>query len=695
MDPPDKPDFSPASAPEPAAAAQDFPAGTPTALSAETMSLASLVHHNIAVDQDLPLEELQKVFRDQQVDFVAMVSGDVVKGLCSRVRLGSLLGSRYGFALYAKSPAHLVQVAHPLVFSSTTSVRSVLDRSLERHANEFHEDVVLVDGEYRLLGLIPVESIAYLQTRLVREQLGELQRQHERMQRQNMELFQTNHALRQAEALNRGLFESNTLGVALMDASGTINTHNRRLAELLNLGEGPVEIPSLSGWMEEGDRLHFSCMLAGLARGIADMDPGSREFTLHVPGRGARLFRFTTGWIRETGQICACLDDITEQRVLERNLARQEKQRLLDTLVGGIAHELNNKLTPVLGFAELLELKAEPETKQHAALIGKSTQEACRIIRQLLQLSKPVASNPQRIDLGVVVEESLMMLKFQVREQRCEVQYARPHSPVVVVADPSQMKQVVINLVLNALQAMEGAAKPRLALSVGGGPAGAFLTVSDNGTGISAENMSRIFEPFFTTKGPDRGSGLGLSMCFSIARQYGGDISAESRPGAGAKFTVTLPLDHGAVEPVAAGRAPAPQNRQEAHRARVLVVDDEAVVRKLLQEMLRSEFGCDVDLAPNGAEALELAGQTEYHLVISDIRMPVMAGTEFYLRLRERQPKLAQRFAFITGHPGEKDLRNEIARWDVPVIAKPFTISRLTEVCVPYLSLAAPEAESA
>ena len=270
----------------------------------------------------MPLEELQKVFRDRQVDFVAMVSGVLVKGLCSRVRLGSLLGSRYGFALYAKSPAHLVQVPHPLVFTRTTPIRTVLDQSLERHANEFHEDVVLVDEERRLLGLIPVESIAYLQTRLAREQLCELQRQHETMQRQNMELFQANHALRQAEALNRGLFESNALGVALMDVNGNIHAHNGRLAELLNLGDGPVEIPSLDGWMEECDRLQLACLLAGHARGTSDLGPGSREFTLQVPGREARLFRFTTGWIRETGQVCACLDDITEQRALERNLAR-------------------------------------------------------------------------------------------------------------------------------------------------------------------------------------------------------------------------------------------------------------------------------------------------------------------------------------------------------------------------------------
>jgi PAS domain S-box-containing protein len=567
----------------------------------------------------------------------------------------------------------------------------VLDRSLARHANEFQEDVVLVDEDRDLLGLIPVDSLACLQTRLVGEQLDELRLQHRTLQRQNMDLFQANHALRQAQGLYRGLFESNTLGIALVDPSGTIQAHNRRLAELLNLDGEKVAITSFAEWMHEHDRVPFSLVLSGHAREASGSGPATREYALQVAGRGARLFRFTTGWIQETGQVCACIDDITEQRSLEQSVVRQEKQRLLDTLVGGIAHELNNKLTPVLGFAGLLESKAENDTRQYASLIGNSTQEACRIIRQLLQLSKPDSGRPQRIDLGVVVEEALLMLKFQVRECRCDLQVDRPQVPVVVLADPAQVKQVVINLVLNALQAIKPGRSPKILITVGQGPGGAFLSVADNGTGIAPENVDRIFDPFFTTKSPDCGSGLGLSICFSIARQYGGDISVENRPGAGATFTLALPRELGAVEPPDDALPSVDTGGFRARKARVLVAEDEAVVRLLLQEMLRSNLGCHVDMAPNGAEALALAEKSDYDLVISDIRMPVMAGTELYLRLREKHPKLARRFTFITGHPGEKSLRREIAQWNVPVLAKPFTLARLVEVCRPLLPL--PEEE--
>ena len=675
-------------------AAQDFPSEDPSRLSAEKISLSSLVHHCCSVDGELPLEELQKVFRDKQVDFLALESRGRVTGLCSRVRLGSLLGSRFGFALYSRNPAHMVQVPHPLLFYPFTSVREVLDQSLARHANEFQEDVVLVDDDRHLLGLIPVEALAYLQSRLVGEQMAELKRQHDMLQRQNMDLFQANSALRQAQGLYRGLFESNTLGVALVEPNGTIQAHNRRLAELLDCRDASAEIGSFSEWMQESDRIQFSLALASHARGPAGSGPATREYMLQVPGRGPRLFRFTTGWIQETGQVCACVDDVTEQRSIEQSLVKQEKQRLLDTLVGGIAHELNNKLTPVLGFAELLELHAEADTRQYASLIGNSTQEACRIVRQLLQLSKPALGRPQRIDLGTVVEEALLMLKFQVRECRCDLHVDRPPGPVVVMADPAQMKQVVINLVLNALQAMESVQVPEIVVTVGSEPSGAFLSVKDNGSGIAPENLHRIFDPFFTTKSPDQGSGLGLSICFSFARQYGGDITVDSRPGAGATFVLKLPLELGSIEP-AHRSEPAPARGFGARKTRVLVAEDEAVVRMVLQEMLRGNLGCQVDLAPNGAEALALAEESEYDLVISDIRMPVMAGTEFYLLLKERRPRLAQRFTFITGHPGESALRSEIAQWNVPVLAKPFTLTRLIEVCRPLLDCDEPLAKSA
>lgn len=626
----------------------------------------------------MPLEKVQQVFAEQRVDFLALVRDGLVTGLCSRLRLGIRLGTRYGFALDSRSPAHVAQVEHPLVFTESTPVRQVLDRALARHGDEFHEDVALVDEAGGLLGLVPVDALARLQSRLVAEQVGELRRQH-------LELFQAGHALRQSQGLYLGLFEGHALGVALLDAQGCVHEHNRRLAELLNFGPDSVALVSLAAWVVEPERAAFLEMLADHERlGAA---PATGEFTLNIPGRGARLFRCSTGWIRETGQICACLDDITEQRNVERHLARREKQSLLDTLVGGIAHELNNKLTPVQGFSELIQLESGAETRLQAGLIAKCAGEAATIIRQLLQLSKPAAAEIQTFDLRTAVEETVTMLKFKIRESGCAVQLRAPASAVWVQADPAQIKQVALNLALNALQATEHCESPTLTIEITESASGPRLVVADNGVGIPPENLGRIFDPFFTTKGPERGTGLGLSVCFSIVRQYGGEIDVVSQPGAGAQFTVTLPpapsLPLFIDSPGAMGtRCPLPP---VAHEARVLVVEDEIVVARLMQEIFRMQFGCRVDVAADGLAAFEKLAEHRYTLVVSDVRMPEMNGTELYLWVREAQPALARRFVFVTGHAGDKKLEAEIAQWGVPVIAKPFTIAALASVCEPYL----------
>ena len=638
----------------------------------------------------MALEQVHRIFRERNVDFLALVREERVTGLCGRAHLGFLLGSRYGFALYSKSPAHQAQVSAPLVFMTGTPIREVLDRVLARRGDDFYEDVAVVDRELRLQGLVPVEALAQLQTRLVAEQLVELRRQ-------NLELFQANSALRQAQGLYQGLFASDALGVALLDPRGVIQAHNRRLAVLLNRTDEVIDGVRLPDLVNERERPLFRGVLAAHEhRGHAAV---TREYVLDVAGRGARLFRCSTGWIGETGQVCACLDDITEQRASERHVQRQEKQLLLDTMVGGIAHELNNKLTPVLGFADLLAMGDSEHLPRYAGYISKSADEAANIIRQLLQLSKPEAGNRQEVDLRNVVDESLLMLKFKLRESRALVSTVLPAERVGVWADPAQLKQVVINLILNALQAVETVGTPTLAVEVERSGERGLIRVTDNGAGIPPDIMNRIFDPFFTTKGPDRGSGLGLSICSSIVRQHGGEIAVESDPGSGAQFTVTFPFAHSHAEPVrpadGAGPLARPGFGLGADRLRVLVLEDEDVVGKLLQEVLRGAFGCSVDLAVNGTEALRCVVENRYALVVSDIRMPEMNGMEFYLHLRELRPELAKRLVFVTGHAGDKAMEEELAHWSVPVVAKPFTPRRLVEVCAPFFDRSMTVAQSA
>ncbi len=684
---PDDPDPL-ASAPVP----KDFAAGEPPGPGAGSIKLESLVHHRESVPYGTRLEEVQQRFRAMPVDFMAVVREGEVIGICSRGQVGFIMGSRFGFAIYSKDTIETAMVEQPLVIAQGTPVLEVLERAFTRRGHEFHEDAALVDGEKRLIGLIKIETLAGLQSRLVSEQLAELGRQHETLRRQNLELFHANSAARQSQGLYLGLFASHALGVVLLDVKGGIHEHNARLAQLLNLGGDAVAAASLAEWIVPKDRPAFLALLESHAHGA--VSTANHEFTFDIPGRGSRLIRCSMGWIRETGQICACLDDITEQRALERNVVRQEKQTLLDTLVGGIAHELNNKLAPVLGFSELLLMDASERESEHLNLIIKSVDEAAKIIRQLLELSKPAAQNVQIVDLRTVAEETLAIMKFNLREAGCAVRTLLPAEPVRVTADAGQMKQVALNLVINALHAMDDRPDPVLTLEVRRFGPVAELVVSDNGCGIEAENLSRIFDPFFTTKGPERGTGLGLSVCFSIVRQHGGEIRVESQPGVGTRFTVSLELKAETLfrlspfETVPAALVPA-----RTSGIRVLVVEDEVVLRRLLQEILRSRFGCNVEIATNGVEAMAAIEKTAFDLVLADIRMPEMSGTELYLRLRESRPELARRFVFVTGHPGENALAAEIAKWNVPLIAKPFTLAQMTEVCGPFLQ--APDAKTA
>jgi signal transduction histidine kinase len=651
-----------------------------SALAAESIRPETLVHHRGAIDADTTLEEAQMIFRRKQVEFLAVTRGGRVIGLCARGQLAFVMSARFGFALYSQQPIAQWLVERPLVIGCDTPIRALLDGALARPGDAFYEDVVLTDAERRLIGLIKVEALVQLQSRLVAEQLQVLRRQHEELRQQHLALFRANHAARQSAGLYVSLFETHALGVALLDTHGVIHEYNQRLSELLNWGDRPLQVASLAMWVAEKDRPAFLALLEAHQRG--EIRSGTQEFTLVVPACGERLFRISTGWVRETGQVCACLEDVTDQRTLERSAQRQEKQSLLDTLVGGIAHELNNKLTPVIGYSELLCLDGGGR-RDYVDVITKSVAEAARIVQQLLELSRPPSHTPDLLDLRAVIEETLLMLKFRLREAGCQLRTVLPPEPVWVEADGGHLRQVELNLIINALHALDGRPNPVLTLEARQTGSRSELIVLDNGCGIPRENLGRIFDPFFTTKGPERGTGLGLSICSSLVRQNGGEITVESTLNQGTRFTVGFPISGKTtiLPPSTAGRPESGPSGAVARGERVLVVEDELVLRRLIQEVLCVQFGCLVDLATDGHQALSMVATTDYAMILSDVRMPGMDGIEFFTRLRDSRPELAPRVAFVTGHPGDKDIAGAIREWNVPVLAKPFTMSRLGEVC--------------
>lgn len=515
--------------------------------------------------------------------------------------------------------------------------------------------------------------------------------------------------LRQSEGRFRSLFENSALGVALLNRRGEVEMANGRLAALL--GTAPGEKVWLTGMVVTAERHDFLRYL----RKQEGRSPGpreGREFQLHVPGRtGPRLFRCFLSWIAETGQVCALLNDITERRATERSVVQLEKSALLDSLVGGIAHELNNKLTPIVGFAELLVAQAngrlpspgegpDPEFAARCELIRDGAVEASTIVAQLLQLSRPAAVNLEPCDLRQVAEQACAVLPFRLREAGCHLTFELPGAPVPVSADRTQLKQVVLNLVINAIDAVESAPLRQVCVRVArDGNSRALLTVTDTGHGITEEVRAHMFEPFFTTKPLGRGTGLGLSVCAGIVKRHGGEIAVESQPGEGTAVSLRLPLApelppatrspsppsaHAAAGTTSNGASPAaPERGPVPPDARVLVIDDEEVIAEFVAHVLQTHLGCRVERVGTGEEAITHLedGGRRFDLVVSDIRLPGISGLDVLSWIRQRRPELLSRVVMMTGDPGSAELHAQLTTLDVTVLQKPFLTENLIARC--------------
>lgn len=660
--------------------------------------LAGLIEHQAAVPPTHTVSAVYEFFQKVPHEFLAVVDDGHMLGMVSRGHVGFLLGSRFGFAVYGRQSIGQHLLPHCLEITRQTPLLEVFEAALSRHGDSFYDDVALVNGDRIYLGMIPVQTLVRLQTQMITEQVRLAEKQQLELREKNQQLFRNINELRQSRGRYDILFENSALGVMLLDRHGMIETCNQRLERLLNLETpGPLSLPDLIQFPERGRFLEWLRQLETQSDAAA---PNSGEFTVSLPGRGPRLFKFFLSWIQETGQICALLDDITEQRVLERRMQQKEKSALLESLVGGIAHEINNKLSPIIGYADLLsnevrKLHTASDLKDYCLIIRDSAMESAKIIRQLLQLSRPHKVEMSRCDLKQIVKDAANLLRFRLRDLDCQVHVHLPPDECLLMADAAQLKQVVINLMLNAADAMDGRTNRDLSLRITPVDQQYHLLISDTGHGIKPEHVARIFDPFFTTKSPDRGTGLGLSVCYSVVKQHDGEITVAETSASGTTFKIILP------------RGPLPPPRNDTiksrpalydsafSRCRVLIADDEEFVSGLVQETLRLKLGCQVDKAMDGSKAVEWIEKTAYDLVISDVRMPVLDGFGLLEWIKTHRPALAARFIFITGDAGSLQLNQQLESSEAAVLRKPFDIETLVELCRQKLAPAAAAQPSA
>ena len=371
-------------------------------------------------------------------------------------------------------------------------------------------------------------------------------------------------------------------------------------------------------------------------------------------------------------------------RKSEEELRHSQKMEAVGRLAGGVAHDFNNLLTAIIGYAELIATRASSNTlaKQNAELIRKAGEQAATLTRQLLAFSRKQILQPKVIDLNELVVEMEKLLRRVIGE-RFDLQSQPEAESGRVKADPSQIEQVVLNLGVNARDAMprggkliirtenvrlDHSAASQLSASLKAGEY-VMLSVTDTGAGMDEETMSHIFEPFFTTKGPGKGTGLGLATVYGIVRQTGGGISVESAPGKGSIFRIYLPQ---VSEPVDFTKSlPSPVEKSENFET-VLVVEDEDIVRELVCEVLE-EQGYNVICARDGVEALSVAGAFDgtIHLLVTDVIMPHMNGHELAGKLSSLRADM--KVLYVSGYSDNDIGDHGVLDPRYELLQKPFT----------------------
>ncbi len=372
--------------------------------------------------------------------------------------------------------------------------------------------------------------------------------------------------------------------------------------------------------------------------------------------------------------------DLTALRAAEAEVARSrealhqsEKLTALGALLAGVAHELNNPLSVVVGYSSMLrEMGCDPATAARVEKIHAAAERCARIVRTFLAMARARPPRREPVNLGEVVIGALDLAGYGLRSADIEVALDVPADLAPVHGDADQLHQVVVNLVVNAQQALLGNPPPRrLSVRAWTEGAEAVLEIADNGPGMEPAVAKRAFEPFFTTKPQGVGTGVGLSVCHGIAAAHGGRIDLETSRGNGARFRVRLPLSHDA----AAARPAAAV--QPAAGGRVLVVDDEQEIAALLAERLATE-GFTVATASSGRRALAALETTDVDLVISDLRMPDMDGASLAEEIVRRWPALAERILLITGDALGADPNGRLGHLGLPIFEKPLDLASMT-----------------
>ena len=383
-------------------------------------------------------------------------------------------------------------------------------------------------------------------------------------------------------------------------------------------------------------------------------------------------------------QLVALIRDVSERKKLDdqsrdlyQQLLQAEKMAALGQTISGVAHELNNPLATILSWAERLNDKPlDTTTRRGVEVILGEADRAARIVRNLLTFARKRQSTRTMISVNQVVTETLALRAYEHQLTNIKVVTALASGLPQTFADAHQIQQVLLNLIINAEQAMistNGRGSLVLRTWHDVDQELVALEVTDDGPGVPVDMKTKIFDPFFTTKGVGEGTGLGLTVAYAIVQEHGGQIRVESHPGRGASFVVELPVS--TTETAATARPPAP-SMEAVRGASILIVEDERALATAVGDALE-DAGFQVDYAGDGQEALTRVRQNAYDVIICDLKMPHVDGMTLYRAIASDAPALSRRIIFVTGDVAETDAERFLEESGCRWLAKPFRLADL------------------
>jgi len=387
--------------------------------------------------------------------------------------------------------------------------------------------------------------------------------------------------------------------------------------------------------------------------------------------------------VREGGRIpkvLALTRDITEQRRAQTQLQQAEKLAAMGQLVSGVAHEINNPAAIISGFAQTLLLdQLAPEQRETVQMMYDEATRIGRITSNLLAFARAGSKERTLVDLNEIVRRTYALRSYHLTTLNITVNLELDEETPKAWANSSEMQQMLLNLLINAEQALTSTSDRRN-ITIRTAMAGedhARLEVSDTGPGIPMEIQERIFDPFFTTKAEGSGTGLGLSICYGIVHDHGGRISVESVPGHGATFTVQLMRDARTRRRSTPAPMPIPDEARAPDGAlSVLLIDDEEGLRRAVLSFLKRR-GMHAIAVGDGSDALRVLRRERFDVIVSDVRMPGMSGGEFLERLRREHPAMVKRLVFTTGDTFAADTSTLLRDSGVPSLVKPYDFAKL------------------